>query len=71
MGSAMAIKNMMSMAVTDLGLGDMLRNQLDQETDEQRQKRLTALRAQQALGTFTPSRGALASLFGGVGGTLA
>jgi hypothetical protein len=49
-------------AASDLGLGDMLGQQVQDETDEQRRKRLQQLRDQQMLGPA----GSLAatSLFG-------
>lgn len=55
-------------AVKDLGLGDMLQNQAQGDTDELRKKRL---RDQQALMGSMGSLGSLASysLFGARGGT--
>ena len=63
------LRSGLSTAAVDLGLGDMLRTQLTDETDEQRRQRLAAAAAQRALGGTGIGRGAVASLFGGMSGT--
>lgn len=54
-------------ALSDLGLGDMLRDEVMDETEELRKKRMLA---QQNRGLLGPSGGALAPqmLYGSVGG---
>lgn len=53
-------------AVADLGLGDMLGQQVQGETDEQRRKRMAQMQQQQLLG---PSGSmAVTSLLGNTGG---
>lgn len=59
-------KNMaLSPAATDLGLGDMLRTQTEDETEEQRRKRLAA---QQMQSGVNPLSLGTQMLFGGGGG---
>jgi len=66
----MNAKNLgLSPAVADLGLGDMLRTQLDDETEEQRRRRLQAQQAQKAL-TGAGMGGAAQALFGNGNGPL-
>lgn len=57
---------MQSLAAADLGLGEALREQVTDETDEQRKKRLAQAQERQMLGP----QGSLAvtSLFGSRGG---
>lgn len=57
-GSNMAMPG----AVTDLGLGDMLAQQVSGETEEQRKKRLAQMQQQQQLGPAGSL--AVTSLFG-------
>lgn len=57
-GSNMAMPG----AVTDLGLGDMLGQQVQDETEEQRKKRLAQIQQQQQLGPAGSL--AVTSLFG-------
>lgn len=61
----MALPNYsMSPAATDLGLGDMLREQVSEETEEQRKKRMQ--QQQSPMGGMNQSPASLA-LFGGLG----
>lgn len=56
----------LSPAAADLGLGDMLAQQVDGETDEMRKKRMAQIAEKQALGPAGSL--AVTSLFGARGG---
>lgn len=55
-----------SAAVTDLGLGGQLQQQVAEETDEERKKRMAQMKQQQLLGPAGSL--AVTSLFGARGG---
>jgi hypothetical protein len=57
----------LSPAATDLGLGDLLSQQVQDETEEQRKKRMQQMQQQSGVGGGMASSPANLALFGGLG----